>query len=112
MTTEVEQVEKQIKVKRYKIQYPISAYTFPENARIHEVNINDKYLHIDLIDGRKLSIPLRWIPTLNNASSEERQKFEINQARTMLIWDPEKCAINDELRVIDYLGAGSDRDHQ
>lgn len=24
--------------------------------------------------------------------------------RTMIIWDPDKCAINDEIRISDYLG--------
>jgi hypothetical protein len=25
----------------------------------------------------------------------------------MIIWDPEKCAINDEVRLVDYLGPGT-----
>ena len=104
MTTKVNQVEEQITVKRYKIQYPVSAYTFPTEARIHQVRFDDEYLHIDLTDGRKVSIPLWWVPTLYNALPEEREKYEINQSRTMLIWDPEKGEINDEVRVMDYLG--------
>jgi len=38
MAIEAEQVEEQLQVKRYKVQYPISAYTFPREARIHQVN--------------------------------------------------------------------------
>jgi hypothetical protein len=97
-------VEEQLSIKRYKIPYPVSAYTFPEEARIHQVRIDDEYIHFELTDGRVLSVPLRWIPTLYNAEPEEREKYEINRDRTVLIWDPEKCAINDELRVSDYLG--------
>jgi hypothetical protein len=103
MATKVEQVEEQFEVKRYKIQYPVSAYTFPSEARIHRVRFDDKYIHIELMDERILSIPLWWIPTLYNALPEEREKYEINQSRTMLVWDPDKCAINDELRIADYL---------
>jgi hypothetical protein len=45
-----------------------------------------------------------WIPTLYNASSENRRKFEVSQDRRMIIWDPEKSGINDEINLIDYLG--------
>jgi len=31
------------------------------------------------------------------------KKYRISRDRTMLIWDPEVCGINDELCVIDYL---------
>ena len=75
MATKAEQVEEQFKVKRFKIQYPVSAYTFPREARIHTVRFDDEYLHVELTDGRMLSIPLWWIPTLHNASAEEREKL-------------------------------------
>ena len=104
MATKAEHSEEQFAVKRYKVHYPISAYTFPSEARIHQVRFDDEYLHVELTDGRMLSIPLWWIPTLYNAAPEEREKYEINRSRTMVIWDPDKCAINDELRIADYLG--------
>ena len=104
MAIKAEQVEEQLQVKRYKVQYPISAYTFPREARIHQVRFDDKYMHVELTDGRVLSLPLWWIPTLYDASPEEREKYEINRNRTMIIWDPDKCAINDEVRIADYLG--------
>jgi len=109
MDTKANQVNEQWEVKQYEIQYPISAYTFPTESRIHQVRFDDEYLHVELTDGRRLSIPLWWIPTLYNAAPEEREKYEINRSRTMMIWDPEKCAINDELRIVDYLGSGKDK---
>lgn len=105
MATKVEQVDEPTQGKRYPIQYPISAYTFPTEARLHHIHFDDEYIHLELTDGRRLSIPLWWIPTLYNASPKEREKYEINRSRTMLIWDPETCDINDELRLADYLGA-------
>lgn len=104
MATKAKQVEAQYKVKRYKVQYPISAYTFPGEAHIDQVHFDDEYVHVALTDGRIISVPLRWIPTLYNAPPAEREKYEINSSRTMLVWDPDKCAINDELRIADYLG--------
>ncbi len=106
MSTEAELIKEQYQVKRFKIQYPISNYTFPKEARIHTVSFDDEYLHVKLTDERILAVPLWWIPTLYNASPEEREKYEINPGRTMIIWDPAKCAINDEVRLADYLGPG------
>ena len=104
MATKAEQAEEELEVKRYKVQYPISAYTFPREARIHQVRFDDAYLHVELTDGRMLAVPLWWIPTLYNAPAEEREKYELDRSRTMIIWDPDKCAINDEVRIADYLG--------
>ena len=91
-------------VKRYKIQHSIDEYTFPKEAHIHAVNFDDTHMRVELTDQRVISIPLWWIPTLHNASPEDRKKFEINQSHTMIIWDPDKCGINDEINILDYLG--------
>ena len=107
MSTEVEQTEERIEVKWYDIPYPVSAYTFPQDAFIHQVHFDDVHIHIELTDGRILSIPLKWIPTLYHASPDEREKYEISSSRTELLWDPDKCDINDELRIADYLDSGS-----
>ena len=87
----------------YEIPYPATAYTFPKEALIQYVELDEEYLHLRLMDGRKLSIPLWWIPTVYHAAPEERAKFEISHDRKMLVWDPDKGAMNDELRVQDYL---------
>lgn len=109
MTISAERVEEQFKVKRYKIQYPISAYTFPRESRIHQVRFDDEYMQVELTDGRTLSVPLWWIPTLYNAAPEEREKYEISRGRTMIIWDPGKCTINDEVHIANYLGPCGDK---
>ena len=97
-----------IQVKRYNVQHSIDEYTFPAEALIHDVKFDEKYMHVELTDQRMISIPLWWIPTVYNASDEDRNKFEINQSRTMIIWDPEKSGINDEISIIDYLRPGRD----
>ena len=87
----------------YDIPYPASAYTFPRVALIHRVRFEKDYVYVELTDGRILAIPLRWIPTLHNADPAEREKYEISQDRKMIVWDPDKCAINDEIRIDDYM---------
>ena len=104
MVTGAKQTSEKMKVKRYKIQHSVDEYTYPKEAYIHSVKFDDKHMHIELTDERIISIPLMWIPTVYNASTEEREKFEISQNRTMIIWDPEKSGINDEINIVDYLG--------
>lgn len=104
MAASAKSAKAQSSVKRYQVQYPVSAYTFPRDAYIHQVWFDDESMHVALTDGRILAIPLWWIPTLHNALPEERLKFAISRDRTMLIWDPDQCAINDEIRLADYLG--------
>jgi hypothetical protein len=65
-------------------------------------------MHVESTDQHVISIPLWWIPTIYNASEEDRNKFEINQSRTIIIWDPDKCGINDEISIADYLGPARD----
>lgn len=87
----------------YDIPYPASAYTFPQETLVHDVRFDNDYVHLELTDGRILSLPLWWIPTLHNAEPEEREKYEISRDRKMIVWDPEKCSINDEIWIEDYL---------
>lgn len=90
----------------YEVPYPASAYTFPRESLIYDVRFDDEFIHIELTDGRVLSVPLWWLPSVHNAPTEEREKFEIDRDRRMVIWDPDHCAINDEIRIDDYLTVG------
>ena len=104
MVTGTKQTNEKMNVKRYKIQHSIDEYTFPKEAYIHDVTFDEKYMHVELTDERVISVPLMWIPTVYNASEEDRKSFHISQNRRMILWDPEKCEINDEINILDYLG--------
>ncbi|MBA4149861.1 MAG: DUF2442 domain-containing protein [Verrucomicrobia bacterium] len=45
-------------------------------AEINDVRISEDRLTFDLADGRCISVPLAFYPTLFHASQEERQNFE------------------------------------
>ena len=47
-------------VKRFKIQYPASAYTFPGDAIISTVRFDDEFVHVELTDGRIISVPVSY----------------------------------------------------
>jgi len=34
-------------------------------------------LTVDLLDGRTISVPISWFPTLSNATQAQREKWEI-----------------------------------
>ena len=103
MITDAELIEEQLKW--YEIPYPAAAYTFPRESLIHDVSFDDAYIHVELTDGRILSLPLWWVPSVHNAPMEERKKYEISRNRKMVIWDPDRCGINDEIRIDDYLAS-------
>jgi hypothetical protein len=101
MLTEAKPTKKE--TKWYEIAYPATAYTFPREALIHDVRFDEKFIHIKLTDERILSVPLWWIPTVHNAEPGEREKYEISRDQKVIIWDPDRCTINEELRIDDYL---------
>jgi hypothetical protein len=91
-------------VKTFKIRYSLKDYTFPKEVKIDKARFDETYMHVTLTDERIISIPLKWIPSLYHAKPTEREKYKINQARRMLVWDPSECEINEEIRIEDYLG--------
>lgn len=89
--------------RRYPIRYGARQYTFPSGDTIEEVRFDDTYIHLHLVDGRILSIPLAWIPPLRDASPAERRKFHISEDRKLVYWDPDESEVNEILRLSDYL---------
>jgi len=93
-----------VSVKAYKVKYSLRDYTFPKEVKIASVHFDETYMHVTLTDERIISIPLKWIPSLYHAKPADREKYKINQTKRMLVWDPAKCEINEEIRIEDYLG--------
>jgi hypothetical protein len=54
-------------------------YASPESieALADAVEVTDTQLIVDLIDGRRVSVPLAWFPTLLNATPQERSHWEL-----------------------------------
>jgi hypothetical protein len=61
---------------------------------IHEVKITEDALTFDLLDGRSISVPLAFYPTLMLATREERENFE--KAGSSIHWPVLDCDINSE----------------
>lgn len=43
----------------------------------HNVKCAEDVLSVDLLDGRTISVPISWFPTLSNATQSQRENWEI-----------------------------------
>ena len=50
------------------------------------LQIDDKYLHIEVVDGRIISTPLIWYKLLISASTEQRTNYKLIARNTMIEW--------------------------
>ncbi|WP_324716656.1 DUF2442 domain-containing protein [Carboxydochorda subterranea] len=39
------------------------------------VEFDDAMMHVDLLDGRRISVPLEWFPKLSRATPEQRRNW-------------------------------------
>ena len=46
-------------------------------AKAYEVWFDADMMHVRLLDGREISVPLEWFPKLRNASDEQRKKWRL-----------------------------------
>jgi len=60
MLTAAKQTE-QTEVKWYDIPFSATEYTFPKEALIDQVTLDEEYIHLRFADDRILSIPLWWM---------------------------------------------------
>ncbi|MEQ9548541.1 MAG: DUF2442 domain-containing protein [Coleofasciculus sp. G3-WIS-01] len=47
------------------------------DERVKNVYFTEETITVDLMDGRVISVPLTWYPRLLNATSEQREKWEV-----------------------------------
>ena len=65
----------------------------------HNVMCAEDVLTVDLLDGRTITVPVSWFPTLSNASQSQREKWEILGDGEGIYW-PE---IDEDLSVSSLL---------
>lgn len=51
------------------------------------VHLDDRYLHVELADGRVISTPLGWYPELENASISEFRNYRFICDGTGIEWE-------------------------
>jgi len=43
----------------------------------HNVSFTEDTLNVDLLDGRTISVPIAWFPTLSKATQSQREVWEL-----------------------------------
>ena len=56
------------------------------DERVASVDFTDDFLVVGLMDGRQISVPLKWYPRLVCASSAERSTWEVCSGGYGLHW--------------------------
>ena len=86
-----------------KIETKFRRANVPMTALAKSVRFDPELMHVHLTDGRIISVPIQWFPLLNEASPQQRQRYEIGAGGRSLHW-PE---IDEDLSVANLL-AGAD----
>jgi hypothetical protein len=71
------------------------------------VEFDSNMMWVELIDGRKLGVPLAYFPRLLNATIEECQLYEISGGGSGLHWDQ----IDEDISVEHLLMGIGDKTH-
>lgn len=57
------------------------------DERVADVEVSEDMLSVQLMDGRKISVPLVWYPRLLNATESERKNWRIIGGGYGLRWN-------------------------
>lgn len=56
------------------------------DERVKDVHVSENALSVDLMDGRIISVPLTWYPSLLNATQKERENWKVCGAGYGIHW--------------------------
>jgi hypothetical protein len=65
----------------------ISTRTSPTAVLAVSVWFTDVALHVQLSDGREVSVPLEWFPRLRNATLEQRENWRLIARGIGIHWE-------------------------
>jgi hypothetical protein len=74
----------------------------PRTALAKSVKFTNVMMEVALTDGRIIRVPMVWFPLLQEATPEQREKYEIGGGGISLHW-PE---IDEDLSVANLLAGG------
>lgn len=84
----------------------MSISTVRAEARARDVKIiEDNALHVKLVDGREIIVPLVWFPRLFSATPEQRADWRLIGGGEGIHWPQ----IDEDLSVAGFLRVGEDR---
>ncbi len=75
----------------------------PTTALAKTVKFKDEMMEVYLTDGRIISVPIIWFPLLHEATTEQREHYEIGGGGASLHWEE----IDEDISIVGLL-AGAD----
>lgn len=57
------------------------------DERVADVEVTEDSLSVQLMDGRKISVPLAWYPRLLKATPEQRSRWQISGGGYGIHWE-------------------------
>jgi len=75
----------------------------PTSALAKSVEFDDEMMHLQLTDGRVVSVPILWFPLLREGTIEQRRDYRIGGGGSSLHWEE----LDEDLSVANLL-AGAD----
>ena len=71
----------------------------PSKARARTVRVGREGLHVELTDGRSVTVPLKWFPRLIEASPREQRNYELLGGGVVIRWP----AVDEDISVASLL---------
>ncbi len=73
----------------------------PTSVLATNIRFSEDALHVNLSDGREVSVPLEWFPRLRDATPEQRNKWRLIARGIGIHWEEidEDIAVTTLLRV-------------
>lgn len=81
----------------------VGAAYIPSAAVAAAVTFDREMMHVELEDGRVISVPIKWFPRLTNATQSERENYDISPSGLGIHWPD----VDEDLSVAGFL-AGVD----
>ena len=75
----------------------------PTSALAKSIAFDDLMMHVTLLDGRVIGVPIVWFPLLRDATPEQRTKYEIGGGGISLHWEE----IDEDISIAGLM-AGAD----
>lgn len=70
------------------------------------INVTDEALTAELVDGRRISVPLVWYPRLLHATAAERANWKLHAASQHIHWED----LDEDISVEGLLAGGPSRE--
>ena len=83
--------------------HPFRRAYVPKNALAKKVRFTNETMEVSFTDGRILRVPIIWFPLLQEATPEQREKYEIGGGGGVSLYWPE---IDEDLSVAHLLAGG------